>query len=225
MVLQDIADTKQKMPGAELRNNFNAMLEAELNLSAKEKALQQREVRKVMILQWASSFWKIAAAAVILFVGVWLGGRGKQVTQGASDTQLAALQKDVKQMQETMMFSLLKDESPSQRIKAVSYAEDIVNPNANVINALTNTLNHDKNVNVRLAALYSLEKFADDQKVIDTLVASLGNQTEPIIQVVLINILTEKKEIKAIRPIQDIISNGKTNKDVRDIAQKSLKSI
>jgi len=97
VVLQDIADTKQKMPGASLRNNFNAMLEAELNLSAKEKATQQREVRKVMIMQWASSLWKIAAAVVILFIGVWLGGKGKPVvTQGASDTQLAALQKDVK---------------------------------------------------------------------------------------------------------------------------------
>lgn len=128
-------------------------------------------------------------------------------------------------MQETMMFNGLKDQSPSERIKAVGYAEDIVNPNEKVINALTNTLNHDKNVNVRLAALYSLAKFTDDRKVMDTLVTSLSNQTEPIIQIVLINILTEKKEVKAIGPIQDLIQNGKTLKEVKDIAQKGLKSI
>jgi len=123
------------------------------------------------------------------------------------------------------MFNGLKDQSPSERIKAVGYAEDIVNPNEKVINALTNTLNHDKNVNVRLAALYSLAKFTDDRKVMDTLVTSLSNQTEPIIQIVLINILTEKKEVKAIGPIQDLIQNGKTLKEVKDIAQKGLKSI
>ena len=57
----------------------------------------------------------------------------------------------------------------------------------------------------------------------DSLVASLSKQTEPIIQIVLINILAEKKETRAIRPIQEIISNGNTMKEVRDIAEKSLK--
>ena len=126
-------------------------------------------------------------------------------------------------MKEILMFTLLKEESASERIKAVNYSEEIANPNQQVIDALINLLDHDKNVNVRLASVYSLARFSNNRAVLDALVASLGKQTEPIVQIVLINILAEKKEIKAIKPIQEIISNGNTMKEVKDIAQKSLK--
>ena len=52
--------------------------------------------------------------------------------------------------------------------------------------------------------------------------ASLPRQTEPIMQIVLINILTERKESKAIGPIRDILSDKKAIKPVKDIAQKGL---
>lgn len=122
-----------------------------------------------------------------------------------------------------LLFSLLDDESASQRLKAVSYAEEIANPDQKVIEALVSTLNNDKNVNVRLAALYSLARFSDNTTVRDSLVASLGRQSEPLIQIVLINMLAEKKDERAIGPIRDILSRGKTMKEVKDAAQKGLK--
>src|SRR5262249_15895894 len=128
-----------------------------------------------------------------------------------------------KKMKEQEMLNLIDDESASQRIKAVSYAEEMASPDDKVIDALFHSLNKDKNVNVRLAALYSLARFADRHAVRDSLVSSLGIQTEPIIQVVLINLLAEKRERKAIAPIQEIMTNKKTLKEVKDAAQKSLK--
>ena len=98
-------------------------------------------------------------------------------------------------------------------------------PDQKVIGALVNTLNHDKNVNVRLASLYSLARFADNPAVRDSLVSSLPGQTEPLIQVVLINILAEKKEHRAIAPIRDILSKEKDLKEVREAAEKGLKKI
>jgi HEAT repeat protein len=122
------------------------------------------------------------------------------------------------------MLNMIDDESASQRIKAVSYAEDMSSPNQQVIDVLVNTLNRDKNVNVRLAALYSLQRFADRRAVRDSLVNSLRNQTEPIIQVVLINLLAEKRDTRAIKPIQDIMTDKKTLKEVKEAAQRSLKT-
>ncbi len=92
----------------------------------------------------------------------------------------------------------------------------------NVIDVLVKTLNNDKNVNVRLAAAYALSKFAYERSVSDSLVKSLTRQTDPILQVALINILAERKEKSALRPIQEIISNKSTLKEVRDVAENSL---
>ena len=134
-----------------------------------------------------------------------------------------SLRKELRDMKEGLMLNMIDDESASQRIKAVSYAEEMTNPDQQVIDVLMNTLNHDKNPNVRLAALYSLERFADRRSVRDSLVSSLATQTEPIIQVVLINLLAEKRETRAIAPIRNIITNKKTLKEVKDAAQQSLK--
>jgi hypothetical protein len=80
-------------------------------------------------------------------------------------------------------------------------------------------------VNVRLASLYALSKFSDRPEVTDSLVGSLSKQTEPVIQIVLINMLADKKEAKAKKPIEDILSDQKTMKEVKDIAAKKLKSL
>jgi hypothetical protein len=117
---------------------------------------------------------------------------------------------------------MLKDESASQRLQAVSYSDDFSAPDPTVLQALAKTMNEDKNLNVRIAAAYSLSKFSGRQDVRDTLVASLYRQSEPVIQVILMNILVEMKESKAVQPIQKIISNDKTIEEVRDVARKSI---
>jgi hypothetical protein len=74
-----------------------------------------------------------------------------------------------------------------------------------------------------MAAAYALSKFADQRLVVDSLVKSLSLQRDPILQVTLINILAEKKEKSALKPIQEIISNKKTLKEVRAVAENSLR--
>jgi hypothetical protein len=135
------------------------------------------------------------------------------------------MQKEIKEMKEMLLYSLIDDESASQRIKAVNYAEEITNPNQKVIGVLVSTLNHDRNVNVRLAALYSLASFSDNRMVRDSLVASLPRQTEPLIQVMLINLLAAKKDSRAIGPIKEIISNSNTLPAVKEAAEQSLKTL
>lgn len=225
MLLQTVADSKLELPGPALRENFQGMLQSELNRLAAGKNINEKPERKPIALKWSSPLLKIAASIAILILGVLIGSKIKYGRDNYSSAQISDLRSEVKEIKEVLMFSMLKEESASQRIKAVSYAEEINNPNQKVITALIETLNHDKNVNVRLASVYSLAKFSDNQLVRDSLVSSLTRQTEPIIQIVLINILTEKKEIKAIVPIREIILNKNTLKEVKDIAEKNLKLI
>jgi hypothetical protein len=221
-----IADTPLEKPGLALRENFHSLLQSELNLQATAGILKETPVKKPFFLSPASPVWKIAAAVILLLGGFWMGNRTKAPAPAAATTEpITALRNEVKEMKEVLLFALLDDESASQRLKAVSYAEEIPNPDQKVISALVNTLNHDKNVNVRLASLYSLARFADNPAVRDSLVGSLAGQTEPLIQVVLINILAEKKERRAIAPMRDILSKEKNLKEVKEAAEKGLKKI
>jgi len=186
---------------------------------------------KAMVFKKVFPIWNVAAAVVLLIAGMGIGvlvsSRKVSNTNTGPNTpeQLMAMQKEIKEMKEVLMFSLINDESASQRIKAVSYAEEMSNPDQKVIDALVSTLNHDKNVNVRLAALYSLGSWADSRMVRDSLVASLPKQNEPLIQVMLINLLAEKKDSRIVGPIQEILSNKKTLPVVKDAAEKSLKTL
>jgi hypothetical protein len=80
-------------------------------------------------------------------------------------------------------------------------------------------------VNVRIAAAYSLARFSNRKEVRDTLVASLGKQTEPIIQVILMNILVEMKETRAVQPMKQIITDENSLQEVKDVAQKGVTTL
>lgn len=219
-VLQSISATEMEKPDETLRINFYHMLKSEMN---KLKAEDERIEKRQSITLWPSLFLKIAAGIALLFAGAFLDKIiHHNPTISNSSAHLDELRSEVKDMKKMLMFTLLNEESPSQRIKAVNFVDNIPTPDQKVLNALIGTLNNDKNVNVRLAAAYSLAKFLDNPLVSDSIVESLGKQTEPIIQVVLMNILTEKKEIKAVEPMKKIISNRKTMEQVKYAAQKSI---
>jgi len=229
-LLLTMTDQEMRQPGPELRDNFQVMLQSELNMETADilvRGLRDGRTEKVGVMGRIG--WMAAAGCILLFGGIWIGSMlGSQKATGAASgvpQQLGLLQKEVKEMKEAMLFTLIDNESASQRIKAVSYAEEIPDPDQKVIQVLIGTLNHDKSVNVRLAALYSLATFADSRSVRDSLVSSLPKQTEPIIQVMLINLLAEKKDNRAIAPIRDIISNKNTLPAVKDAAQKSLRTM
>jgi hypothetical protein len=246
-LMQAMRGSEMRQPGPGLRENFQLMLQSELNMVVTDKLLHEGDVGggdmrmggdagggrgDAMVIKRSFPMWSVAAAVILLLgggVGIGMLISSRKVSGPGPNPntpeQLIAMQKEIKEMKEVLMFSLIDNESASQRIKAVSYTDEMLNPDQKVINALVSTLNHDKNVNVRLAALYSLGSWADNQMVRDSLVASLPKQTEPLIQVMLINLLAEKKDSRIVAPVQDILSNKKTLPVVKDAAEKSLKTL
>jgi hypothetical protein len=228
-VMEAIAETPQEQPGSRVHEGFNRMLRAELQEATQAGSSLAVAANKPLDPTGRQGVWRLmaqlAAACFLLIAGIAIGTRMGTNRAGTSSGQISALRDEVKDMKQTLMFSLLKEESASERIRGVNYAEEMPHPNGQVIGALISTLNHDKNVNVRLASLYSLAKFSENPVVRDSLVSSLNLQTEPIIQIVMINILTENKEEKAIKPIQDILTNRNTLPEVKNIAREGLKKL
>jgi hypothetical protein len=209
-LLQVIEKSDTDMPSDKLRNNFNRMLQ--------EDQVPVKSTGKVFFLQKLSPKRTVAAAILLLVIGAGIG----LTLSNRNNKEFAALQKEMKDVKESVLLTLLKEESASERIRAVNYLDEMPTPDQRIINALIHTMNKDKNVNVRLAAVYSLVKFYNDRTVYDSMVTSLGEQTEPILQMVLMNILAQKKDSKAMQQIRSLLSNDKTTQEVKDFGNKIL---
>ncbi|HTE27698.1 zf-HC2 domain-containing protein [Flavitalea sp.] len=223
-IFSSIAGQHPVLPGIGLKENFDTMLQSEINILATTRIIDPIAEKAVPLLPIRNILMKIAACILLIAGGVVIGSvvtRSK--SENETTAQMAGLKTEVKEMKEAIMLNLLNDESASERIKAVTYVEQMNNPGEDVIRALINTLNLDQNVNVRLAALNTVSRFTSNQTVRDSLVNSLRQQKEPIVQIVLINILTDKKEVKAIGPIKEILSDKSTLPPVKDAASKGLK--
>lgn len=228
--LDDMKDTKEMLsgfagapavkPDDSLRINFYHMLHSEINKTAHAMSKEDAPVKKISFnRQWISIAAGIALFAAGSFIGIFVNSG---ISNSKNNNEISQLHTEVSDLKKAAMFTMLQQESSSDRIQAVRYADDLQSPDQNVIDVLLKTLNTDRNVNVRMAAAYALSKYADQKVVCDSLVQSLTSQTDPIMQVTLINLLAERKVKTAMVPIQRIISNKKTIKEVRNVAENSL---
>ena len=216
-----MSQRKQEEPDNSLRMGFYKHLKESMD----QLDADGSEQKKLSIsVNWSFTAGRIAAGIAILIAGGLIGfSVQKGFKPNVHAEQIDKLQMEIGAMKEVLLFTLLDEESPSQRIQAVNYTVDIPNPDTNIINVLISTLNKDKNVNVRVAAAYSLAKFTEHAAVRDSLINSLGNQTDPILQVILMSILVENKETRAVEAMRELVSDENTLSEVRDIAEKSIK--
>jgi hypothetical protein len=219
-VLQLISNEEIQEPANSLRTNFYHMLQSEIRKSEEQNNQSTTiPVNKGVRISWMG----IAAGIALLIAGTFIGLFFH--SEAVRSSEIKQLRAEVSELKKNTMFTMLRGSSSSDRIQAVGYAEALDIPDQNVIDVLFKTLNTDKNINVRMAAAYALSKFADQHAITDSLVKSLPLQQDPILQITLINILAERNEKSALRPIQEIIANKNTLQEVRIVAQNSLRTL
>jgi len=222
-LLKLMSQAEMIKPPDSLRINFYYMLHSELK---KYAVTDPKDVKTIPAKWYRSVSFGIAAGVALLICGTFIGmllysGLVKEKNRN----EFALLHSEVNALRKAALFTMLNEQSSSDRIQALNYVDDLENADEPVLDVLIKTLNTDKNVNVRMAAAYALAKFADQRSVVDSLVASLGKQNDPIIQVTLINILVERKEQSAIKPIQQIINDKSTLIEVKQVAENGVKAL
>lgn len=140
----------------------------------------------------------------------------------AESRQLAALTAQMHEMRELMMLSLLQNPSASERIRAVSYTNDIGRINPNLAAALLATLNNDPDVNVRLTTLEALSHFARDPIVREGLIESILQQDSPLVQAALADIMLKLQEKRAIVPFKKLLQQKDLNGMVRTKIEQTI---
>src|ERR1700754_3412833 len=157
-----------------------------------------------------------AYSVILIVVGVWVGYLlNGSAAAGSDKQQLQVLSTQVHEMREMVLLALLENPSASERIRGVSYTNEISKVNRNVINALLSTLNNDPNSNVRLITLEALTHYADDPAVREGLVQSILQQDSPLMQAALADAMLKLQEKKAVPSLKELLHQKDLNEMVR----------
>ncbi len=164
--------------------------------------------------------WAIAAGVALLLTGGGLGYSWREVAQ---------LRGEVGTMRQLVALSLLQQQSASERLRGVSWAYQVEPPDTQVLTALLAAVNHDPNVNVRLAAVDALRPFASSPATRpmarDAAIQALSGQTSPLVQVALIDLLVDLKEKTAEHALRSVASDASADAGVRERAHAALETL
>ncbi len=189
-------------PDRAMRTRFMEMLSAyQAGLEqapAKRPALGAREeTRRSRWFAWwpSNPAWQLAIAAALLIVGV-AAGRYEFGAQREISPDMAQLKGQVEGLRQLVALSLMQEQSPSDRLRGVSFSSQMVRPDAQVEQALLRAVNHDPNVNVRLSAVDALQTggYARDPDVRRALADTVMVQDSALVQVAIIDLLVETSD-------------------------------
>ena len=213
-----LSKVKDEETPMEVDANFRLMLEKEKKNS--NQSLNDRISQKHISL---STLMRVAAGLLLLISGGFIGYYIKPV--GNSSNEVSDLKQEMVEMKNLVIFSLIKQESASERIKAVSYIKEISKPDPKLIETLFNTLNTDRNVNVRLAAAQALSRYKDTKEIAKGIVKSLGIQTKPLVQIMLINIAVETGGSDVAPELNKLLQRTDLMDEVKIYAKKGIKTL
>ena len=222
-----------EVPGTALRANFMAMLEQQKQLLKPEAtaiapaAPAAGPPAAKVISMWptalASRWVRVAASIVLVAAGVLLG---RNMPWGnASRDNLAATSPE-KPAQAELARALNgrngQTVSASDRIQLVTNSTKAPEADDNTVQVLLNTLNFDPNPNVRLAACEALYRLRDAPGVREGLANSLPIQTDPNVQIALIDMVVSLRVHRAVPQLQRLAKKADALPVVRAQAEAGI---
>ncbi len=210
----DLGETADAEPSAALAARFNALLDSEIERAVERPRLLAFERRALLPRRSAPSgpFAAVAAALALLALGLLVGS---QLASRGQEREMAALQREVRSLHETVALALLAERSPSERLRGVAYGREFSAQDDRVAAALFETLLSDPNVNVRLAALDALRPRARRTADRPRLVAAVSQQESALVQLSLVDLLVESDEAAAEQDLAQLVANPNLDPVVR----------
>ena len=167
------------------------------------------------------------AAAAVLVLGVVIGrqSRAPAAAPTSTETQLAELRTELRDVRQMMTLSLLQQQSASERLKGVTWTERIDAPDNEVTNALLVALTTDPNVNVRLASIDALRRFGGQAAVRRGVLDALRRQMSPLVQIALIDFVVEVNGKEAAETLRQLSMDEMLDRAVRARAAMGLDQV
>src|SRR5882724_485592 len=212
-------------PSAAMPVRFHAMLDTSKR-SVEEKRHPWATLLERFRQRWAlQPRFPLAYSLILVLIGLaggyLLSHRGASPDY-ADKRQIDTLSTQVHEMKEMVMLSLLENPSASERIRGVSYTNEIKGVNQRIVDALLTTLNNDPNVNVRLMTLDALTHYANEPAVREGLVQSIVQQESPLVQSALADVMLKLLERRSIPPFKKLLFQKDLNGQVRSKIEQTI---
>jgi hypothetical protein len=165
---------------------------------------------------WVPALLQALGAGVLVVLGFFVGERA------ATQRQLAELRAKVDTMGQLVEQSVLQKRPAGDRLETVLTEATSRRPDERAIDGLINSLAFDPSVNVRLNALTSLYSHADQEVVRAGVLACLPRETNPLVQISMIDFLVATKAREASPELAKLVSDEKADTDVRDSARRAI---
>ncbi len=223
-VWQRLLSMPDAEPGEAVQTRFHAMLEA---YKTGEQHAHQRVGLGELTNRWLERWWprqpvfQMALALGLLVCGVFLGSRFNSSAGG----ELGDLRGEVSDLRRLVATSLLQSQSPSERLRGVSYSNRLEQPDESVLRTLLNTMDYDPNLNVRLAAVDALSAFYDQELIRHGALESLERQSSPLLQIALIDLLVQQEERRSLKLLKAIQGQESVEQMVRQHAGKAIQQL
>lgn len=202
-VWQKLSLLPDQTPGPMLRERFDAMLGAyEQGRWEQANLKTQRESMKPAAWGWSNfSIPQLALTMALVFVAFFAGHSLDQGKDAQAQSQMAELTHEMTGMKQLVALSLMQQASATERLQGVSYATQMQKLDPEVTSALIHAMRYDASVDVRLAALDSLRKYAGQTEIRKNIVDSLDAKQNPMVQIALIDTLVELKDKDAVETL------------------------
>ncbi len=220
-------------PSPRLRANFYTMLE-EFRRAADEPSpfalMRSRVDRFFEVLLPTRPVWQFAFSFVLLAAGLVLGARYLHqpapvpiaTIDPATAKVITDLRKQVEAMDQRISYSIIQQQSTTDRINSVLAMIDPKAPGGKVLNDLIGALAFDPSTNVRLAAVDALYPHADSEIVRASIPALLDREQSPLVQVAMINFVAASGDREAAPSLEKLVRNETIDKAVREAAKRAL---
>ncbi len=223
---QKLSAIPSEEPGSSVRARFYAMLEGYQQGLGGARELSPRQTS--LAERFGAWFGRPAAlqfglASLLLVAGFFAGYTLRAGRNG--NEEMASLREEVHEMRQMVTISLLKQQSASERLRGVSWSSQVSRPDPEFLSTLVHTLNFDPNVDVRLASVDALSRFAGEANVREELVKSLPRQDSPLVQISLIDLLVQLHERQSIDVLKQLTNDASQNEQVRQRARWGLQKL
>jgi hypothetical protein len=218
----------EELPSPNLRKNFYTMLESfQEGLSRKKQGHPMFNLIKKFFVWPGRPIYQFSLTIIFLVIGFTTGYflTSSPTPQYQTTNEITQLRNQVQQMRQQLVISLLNQQSPSQRLKGITWSSTVENPDKKTLEALLHTLNYDPNINVRLSAVDALYLFSYHPMIKKGLIESLSRQTSSLVQMALIDLMVEMREKRAVNALKQLIQNNKLNPKVKERAKICIEQL
>lgn len=168
-------------------------------------------------------YYSAAAAVVFLLVGFFVGKSWEQNSRHSR--QLTELNRELMEIRSIITYQQLESMSASEKINVAYQYREKDSLDAEMINTLIGVFQLDENINVRLAAADALAKFGSNDKIRAAFLNALKVETNPVLQIKLIDVLVLSNETRAIPALQRIMKAVDQNEVVKERAAYGISQL